>query len=83
VSAALPLIDHDQVRDWIESHAGRPARIIGTGRGEDPGHLAIKFEHSRGETLEELSWDRWLRWFERNRLALVVSNNGFNKLVPR
>jgi hypothetical protein len=43
----------------------------------------IKFEHSPGEMAEELAWDKWLRWFDRNRLALVVSENGFNKLVPR
>jgi len=83
MSSATPIIDHEHVRKWIESHEGRPARIVGTGRGEDPGQLAIKFEHSAPEPVEELPWDNWLRWFDRNRLALVVSNNGFNKLVPR
>ena len=83
MSAAIPIIDHELVRKWIENHEGRPAHIVGTGRGEDPGQLTIKFQHSASEPVEELPWDKWLRWFDRNRVALVVSNNGFNKLVPR
>jgi hypothetical protein len=77
------MVDHEQVREWIETHKGRPARVIGTARGENPGQLTIKFEQSGGEAVEELAWDKWLRWFDKNRLALIVSNNGFNKLVPR
>jgi hypothetical protein len=83
MSSAIPLVDHEQVREWIESHHGRPARVAGTARGENPGQLTIKFKQSSGETLEELAWDKWLRWFDKNRLALIVSENGFNKLVPR
>jgi hypothetical protein len=83
MSAATPIIDHSRVRAWIESHAGRPARVAGTGSGENPGELAIKFQHSEDHGIEELAWDKWLRWFERNRLALIVCDNGFNKLVPR
>jgi hypothetical protein len=81
MSSAIPIIDHDHVKVWIEAHNGRPARIRGTGRGDDPGVLGIAFAPSGA--MEELPWDRWLRWFERNRLALIVSNNGFHKLVPR
>ena len=83
MSSATPIVDHDHVRTWIESHDGRPARVVGTGKGENPGQLAIKFRHAVSEPVEELAWDKWLRWFDRNRLALVVSENGFNKLVPR
>jgi len=81
MSSAIPITDHGQVRDWIESRNGKPARVVGTGRGDDPGMLGIAYAPSSG--MEELPWDKWLRWFERNRLALVVSNNGFHKLVPR
>jgi hypothetical protein len=81
MSSAIPIIDHDQVRSWIEAHNGRPARVPGTGRGDNPGILGICYQPSNA--MEEVPWDNWLRWFERNRLALVVSNDGFNKLVPR
>jgi hypothetical protein len=54
MSSATPIIDHEHVRKWIESHKGRPARIVGTGKGEDPGQLAIKFQHSATESVEEL-----------------------------
>ena len=78
MSSAIPIIDHDHVRAWIETHKGRPACMVGTARGEDPGVLCIRFEPQG--TMEELAWDKWLRWFERNRLALIVSGNGFSKL---
>jgi hypothetical protein len=81
MSSAIPIIDHQQVRIWIETHKGKPARLVGTGRGDDPGILCIGFEPQG--TMEELPWDKWLRWFDRRRLALVVSNNGFHKLVSR
>jgi hypothetical protein len=83
MASATPIIHPEHVRKWIEDHDGRPARIVGTGRGENPGELTIDFQHSRSQGTEELAWDTWLRWFERNRLALIVSQNGFNKLVPR
>ena len=81
MSSAIPIIDHDQVKNWIEAHNGRPVHMLGTGRGDNPGILGISYNPSNG--MEELPWDKWLRWFERNRLALIVSNNGFHKLVPR
>ena len=81
MSSAIPIIDHDQVRNWIEARNGKPARVPGTGRGDDPGILDISYDGS--SAIEEVSWENWLRWFERNRLALVVSHNGFHKLVPR
>lgn len=83
MASATPLIDHQLVRQWIESHEGRPAHVMRTARGENPGELAIKFKHTQCQEVEELAWDKWLRWFERNRLALVVDSSGFNKLVPR
>ncbi|MFO0993120.1 MAG: hypothetical protein U1E67_14440 [Hyphomicrobiales bacterium] len=80
MSSAIPIIDHDHVRSWVEARNGRPARVAKTGKGENPGTLCIRFEPQNG--IEELPWDKWLRWFERNRLALIVSKNGFHKLVP-
>jgi hypothetical protein len=81
MSSAIPIIDHDQVRSWIEAHHGRPVALAGTGKGDNPGILGISYKAS--SSMEELPWDKWLRWFERNLLALVVSKNGFSKLVPR
>lgn len=81
MSSAIPMVDHDQVRSWIEARQGRPVALAGTGKGDDPGIL--EFSYKPSSAMEELPWDRWLRWFERNRLALIVSNNGFHKLVPR
>lgn len=87
MATAKPTTDHDQIRKWVEARGGRPARVKATGRGKDPGILRIDFPGFSGEdTLEEIEWDEFFEWFDRNNLALVLSNargNRFNKLVER
>ena len=64
--------DHDEIRRWVESRGGKPARVAGTGSGSDPGVLRIDFEEPGGngdERLEEMSWDEWFEKFDENRLA--------------
>ena len=83
--------DHDEIRRWAEERGGRPARVKGTGSDGDPGMLRIDFPGFAGEeSLEEISWDRWLEWFDRNNLALIIDTEPpggkqarFNKLVSR
>src|ERR1044071_5060299 len=79
--------DHDEIQSWTEKRGGHPARVKATGGGDDPGILRIDFPGYSGEdTLEEISWDEFFEWFERNKLAMLLSdesNNRFNKLVAR
>jgi hypothetical protein len=81
--------DHDEIRRWVESRGGRPARVIETGNGGDPGILRINFDEPRGDDdvgLEEISWDEWFRAFDENELAFLYQDEGnsrFNKLVDR
>jgi hypothetical protein len=79
--------NHDEIRRWAEERGGRPSRVKGTGRGEDPGILRIDFPGFSGaDTLEPISWDEWFRAFDRKRLAFLyqdVPNRRFNKLIDR
>jgi hypothetical protein len=87
MATAKPITDHDQIRKWVEARNGRPARVKATGRGKDPGILRIDFPGFSGEdSLEEIGWDEFFEWFDRNNLAMLLSNerrNRFNKLVER
>jgi hypothetical protein len=80
-------VDHDEIRRWVESRGGYPARVKGTGRPGDAGLLRIDYPGFRGEdTLERIGWADWFDTFEENNLALVRSEdprNRFAKLVSR
>jgi hypothetical protein len=38
-----------EIRAWVEAHGGRPARVRGTGDGDDPGILRIDFPGGAGD----------------------------------
>lgn len=83
MSSAEPITDHDEIRKWVEKNKGRPAAVKGTGKGKDPGILRIDFQEP-DEGLEEIEWDVWFEAFEKNKLALLRSEDTrFNKLVSR
>src|SRR3954471_7372174 len=83
--------DHDEIRRWVEAHGGRPARVKGTGDGDDPGVLRIDFPGGAGEDeLEPISWDDWFRKFDEENLAFLYQeqksggeDSTFFKLVRR
>lgn len=87
MSAAKATIRHETIRRWVEARGGKPAHVEKTRRGDDPGILRIDFPGFSGEhTLEELAWDEFFEWFDRNELALLYQdeeNSRFNKLVSR
>jgi hypothetical protein len=77
--------DPAEIQRWAEKHGGHPARVKGTGRGDDPGILRIDFPGFSGEgKLEPIDWDQFFRWFEANNLALVYRDKDrFNKIISR
>ena len=87
MSAAKATIRHDTIRRWVEERGGKPAHVKKTRRGDDPGILRIDFPGFSGEqTLEQLGWDEFFEWFDKNELALLYQdeqNSRFNKLVSR
>lgn len=83
MSTATATTDHEQIRRWAEEHGGRPACVKGTGKGNDPGILRFDFGE-KDEELDEVTWERWFEWFDKNDLALLHSpDSGFNKLISR
>jgi hypothetical protein len=91
MSESKTTTSHEEIRRWVETRGGRPARVKETGSGSDPGILRIDYP-GRGddESLEEISWDEWFDWFEKDELAFLyqeeTSGGGesrFSKLVHR
>ena len=83
--------DHEAIRRWVEQRGGRPARVKGTGNGNDPGLLRVDYP-GRGDddALEEISWDDFFKGFEENGLAFLYQEetkdgeeSRFSKLVNR
>ncbi|HET7609157.1 MAG TPA: hypothetical protein VFL84_10810, partial [Gammaproteobacteria bacterium] len=81
-----------KIRQWAEARNGKPARVQGTGDGDDAGLLRIDFpeEHEDEERLEEISWDEFFEKFDEKRLAFVYQDktaagkpSRFNKFVSR
>jgi hypothetical protein len=83
--------DPEAIRAWAEAHGGRPARVRGTGDGDDPGILRIDFPGGAGEdSLEPISWEEWFQKFNENNLAFLYQDekasgedSTFFKLVKR
>ncbi|HEU4587822.1 MAG TPA: hypothetical protein VFS11_04200 [Gemmatimonadales bacterium] len=90
-NASKTTINHNQIRRWADARHAHPARVKGTGRGNDPGMIRLDFPGFSGANkLEEISWDRWFDAFDNNNLALVYQEktasgkrSNFNKLVGR
>ena len=74
---AKATIDHDEIREWVESHAGRPTIVKRTTRNGRGGILRIDFPGYSGEkSLEEVSWDDFLRKVRGLATRLLVSGSG-------
>jgi hypothetical protein len=89
MASSVQTTDHDEIRRWVEARGGKPARVEGTGNGDDPGVLRIDFPGD-DDALEEIAWDDWFRAFDENELAFVYQErttdgeaSRFNKLVSR
>ncbi|WP_408957586.1 hypothetical protein [Natrinema sp. 74] len=75
--------DHETIREWAEDKGGQPARVGGTGDGDDGGLLRLDFG-DEDEELTEISWDEFFDEFEDSNLALVYEEDSrFSKLVDR
>lgn len=80
-------IDHDTIRQWVESKGGKPASVKRTHSDDRAGIVRIMFPdapNSEHDALEEISWDEFFRQFEESKLALIYEQDSmFSKLVSR
>ncbi|CUH39610.1 hypothetical protein JSE7799_02337 [Jannaschia seosinensis] len=82
MSSAHPETDHDRIREWAESHGGRPAKVETEGEG---GILRLDFQEP-DEDLIEIDWTEFFEIFEDRKLALLLPegrDSRFNKFVSR
>ena len=85
MSGAVQTTDHDEIRTWAEARGGHPARVKGTGKGDDAGPLRIDFDKPE-PGLEAIDWDDFLAKFDASGLALLFQDepdSRFSKLVAR
>ena len=83
--------NHDEIRQWVEQHDGKPATVRDTGSGDEPGVLRIDFPGGAGsDRLEHIDWDEWLQKFDDENLAFLYQehkasgeDSTFFKLVRR
>jgi hypothetical protein len=83
--------DHDEIRQWVEQHDGKPACVRGTGSDNDVGILRIDFPGGTGkEDLKHVSWDEWFDKFDSSDVGFLYQSekaggedSTFFKLVRR
>ena len=79
--------DHDTIREWAESHGGKPAAVDRTHEKGDVGIVRLMFPKARQSehgSLVEISWEEFFRQFEESGLALLYEKDGrFSKIVGR
>jgi hypothetical protein len=71
-SQSTTTTDHDEIREWVEQHDGKPACVRGTGSDHDIGILRIDFPGGSGEDeLKHVSWDEWFGKFDASGVAFL------------
>lgn len=92
MSEAKRTTDHTAIKQWAERRGGHPARVAGTGNGDDAGLLRIDFPEAddNDESLEEISWEEFFEKFDEKKLAFLYQERTkdgkrsyFNKFVSR
>lgn len=73
MAQAIRTIDHEEIREWVESRGGQPAVVEGTHDEFGSGILRIDFGTAE-ESLEEMEWDEFFRVFDANDLAFVYQD---------
>jgi hypothetical protein len=91
-SETITTSDHDEIKQWVEEHDGRPASVKGTEGDDDAGVLRIDFPGGARESdgLEHIDWSDWFAKFDEQDLDFVYQkrkadggDSTFFKLVRR
>jgi hypothetical protein len=71
------MVDHDEIRRWVEERGGQPATIAGTATGdEEAGLLRIDFPGgSKNPPLQPISWEAFFEKFDAAKLALIYQDD--------
>ncbi len=85
MSAAEKITDHDKIKQWCETHGGKPAKVRTDDAEENSGILRIEFRDT-DDKLEVIEWDEFFKIFEDSKLAMLESedkNSKFAKFISR
>lgn len=87
--AAKVTTNHDEIKQWIESHGGKPSCVKAT-KNQRGCLLRVDFPgYSGGDSLEELDWETFFSVFDENDLVFLhgedkgSKESRFNKFVSK
>ncbi|GAB3489916.1 hypothetical protein [Flexivirga lutea] len=63
--------DHDEIKQWVQSHDGVPAVVASTQDKSGGGVLRIDFPGGSEDGLTEVGWDEWFETFDSRGLAFL------------
>ena len=66
--------DHEEIRRWVQTHHGAPARVTNTRTACGGGQLGIDFLGIRHPDLEYPGWQDWFAVFDAQSLALSYTD---------
>lgn len=79
--------DHEEIRQWVEEHDGRPAAVpIQTDRGS---RRVVKIyfpDQYVNDPIEDITWDEFFSQFEEKDLAFIYQDDEdsrFFRIVER
>ena len=84
--------DHQKIKQWAEERGGVPAKIKGTGKGDDEGVLRIHFPKNSDDNdrFEQIDWDDFFEKFDEKKLDFLYQDkksdgeqSTFHKFVER
>jgi hypothetical protein len=74
MSSATTTRNHDEIRKWVETRGGHPARVAETAGKGGGGLLRVDYDEPGGnddDRLERIGWDEFFRIFDENDLAFL------------
>jgi hypothetical protein len=80
MSTSLQTQDHEKIKKWAEDRGGIPAKIKGTGKGDDEGVIRIHFPENSDsdDRLEEIEWEDFFDKFDENKLEFLYQDKKAN-----
>jgi hypothetical protein len=79
--------NHEEIRQWVEEHDGRPAAVPGhTDRGSSRAVKIYFPDQYLSDPIEEISWDEFFNQFEEKDLAFMYQDDEdsrFFRIVER
>ncbi|WP_119300744.1 hypothetical protein [Dongia deserti] len=88
-AGARTTTDHDEIRKWVETRSGKPAKVADTDGRRGSGILRVDFGEPE-ESLMPIGWDEFFQIFDDRELAFLheeETNEGkqsyFNKFISR